>query len=163
MAATGEELRSSELRDAMLRGDDPAALSPILAPSVVLHSPILSTPFEGRDAVAHLLSTVNGVVEDIRYTHQMTDGAKEALMFDSRIRGQELQATLLIEFDDEGLISDIDVFFRPLRAIAAFASAVGPLLAKSPGGARLMRVLSPMLPAMAASADFTSRRTIRLR
>src|SRR5256885_1744232 len=120
----------------MVRRDDAAALAGILARDVVLHSPILATPFEGRDAVAHLLSVVNGAVEDMRYTNEMTDGTAEALMFRDRIGGQEIQGTLLIEFDDDGLIRTIDVFLRPLRAIAAFMSATGPQLAKSPARAR---------------------------
>ena len=51
MSATeSPELRSVALRDAMRSRADAAAIAPLLAPDVVLNSPILSTPFEGRDA-----------------------------------------------------------------------------------------------------------------
>jgi hypothetical protein len=106
---------------------------------------------------------VNGAVEDMRYTNEMTDGTAEALMFRDRIGGQEIQGTLLIEFDDDGLIRTIDVFLRPLRAIAAFMSATGPQLAKSPARARLVRLLSPVFPAAVAGVDASARRNLRLR
>jgi hypothetical protein len=163
MTPPEREFRSSALRDAMVRRDDAAALAGILAADVVLHSPILATPFEGRDAVAHLLSVVNDAVEDMRYTNQMADGSAEALMFRDRIGGQEIQGTLLIEFDDAGLIRTIDVFLRPLRAIAAFMSATGPGLARTPARARLVRLMSPVFPAAVAGVDAMARRNLRLR
>src|SRR5256885_12575182 len=147
----------------MVRRDDAAALAGILAPDVVLHSPILATPFEGRDAVADLLSVVNDAVEGMQYTNEMTDGRADALMFRDRVGGEDLQGTLLIAFDDDGLVRSIDVFFRPLRAIAAFMSATGPRLAKSPARARLVRLLSPVFPATVAGVDASARRNLRLR
>ena len=164
MSATeSPELRSVALRDAMRSRADATAIAPLLAPDVVLHSPILETPFEGRDVVANLLSVVNDVVDDMRYTHQMTDGQAEALMFRDRIRGEDLQGTLLVEFDDDGLIRTIDVFFRPLRAMAAFMSVASAPLALSPGRGRALRALSSVLPAVAAGVDGVARRNLRLR
>jgi hypothetical protein len=157
------ELRSVGLRDAMRSGADAAAIAPLLAPDVVLHSPILASPFEGREVVASLLSVVNGIVDDMRYTHQMTDGSAEVLVFRDRIRGEELHGVLVIELDDAGLIRTIDVFFRPFRAMARFMSVASQPLALTPGRGRALRVLSAPLPALARGVDATSRRNLRLR
>jgi hypothetical protein len=160
---TGTATRSAGLRDAMLQSAHAEAIAPLLAPGVVLHSPILTTAFEGREMVAHLLSVVNDTVAIDHCTHQLTDGSAEMLVFDDRIGGHPLQATILIEFDDDGRARQIDVFFRPLRAMAAFIAATGPQLAKSPGAARLMRALGPGMPLMAAGVDGLARRAVRFR
>jgi hypothetical protein len=165
VSATGSplELRSDGLQKAMLGRADAAAIAPLLAEDVVLHSPILAAPFEGREVVANLLSVVNGIVDDMRYTHRMTDGSAEVLVALERIRGVELQSTLVIEFDDHGLARAIDVFFRPFHAMATFMAVASAQLALTPGRGRLLRALSAPLPTLARSVDAAARRNLRLR
>lgn len=163
MSTVGGELRGDALRGAMMRGAGAAEIAPLLAEDAVLHSPILSTAFEGRRAVADLLSVANDTIHINRCTHKLTDGSAEAFVYDNRIGDVPLQTTILLEFDDAGLIRDVSVFFRPMRALAAFIRESGPALAKSPGAARLMRALGPGVPVMAASVDAVARRSLRFR
>jgi hypothetical protein len=46
----------------------------------------------------------------------------------------------LVRFDDAGKIKEVTVFMRPLRGIAAFADATGPLLAGNPAQRALLKV-----------------------
>jgi hypothetical protein len=155
-------MRSAAFRQAW-EAHDSTAMEAALAPDVVLHSPILSAPFEGRDAVSELMAVVQEVVEDSRYTHHFTDGDADVLIARGRIGKQELQDVVLLQFGEDGLIRDITVFFRPMAALAAFASAAGPRLAKTPARARLLRAGSSVLPAVVAMTDSVALRNVRLR
>ncbi len=155
-------MRSAAFRHAW-EAQDSAAMEAALTPNVVLHSPILSTPFEGRDAVSELMAVVQEVVQDSHYTHQLADDEADVLIARGRIGTQELQNVVLLQFGQDGLIRDITVFFRPMAASAAFASAAGPRLAKSPARARLLRAGSPLLPAVVAVTDRVALRNVRLR
>ena len=161
MATTETGLRSDALVEAMARADV-EAISPLLAPDIVLHSPILSTPFRGRAAVAPLLAVVGEVVEDQVYTRKLVDGDTEILFSHGRVGDVELDAIVQARFDDAGLSRETTVMFRPLRAIAAFIDATGPKLAKSPGRARLLRAGGPGMRGFAALTDRLAERSIRM-
>lgn len=134
-----------------------------LSPDVVLHSPVLSTPFVGREAVSNLLIVVSETLEDLHDRHKMSDGEADVLIVSSRVRGVDLETVALSRYDDAGLVREITIFFRPLRAAMAFVAAASPLLATSRGRARLLRATSPSLRAMAAMVDAVTRRTLRFR
>jgi SnoaL-like domain len=127
---------------------DMAALADALAPGVVLHSPITSSfRFEGRDEVAALLETVSEVLEDFHYLHEFGDGDVGALVFESRVRGQQLQGTDILQFDEQGRVSEIRVFVRPLAGLTAFARELAPRLARRRGRApafAVARMLGPV-------------------
>jgi hypothetical protein len=129
---------------------DMTALADALAPEVVLHSPITSSfRFEGRDEVAALLETVSGVFEDFHYLHEFgdADGDVGALVFAARVGGQQLQGTDILRFDEQGRVSEIRVFVRPLAGLTAFARELAPRLARRRGRApafAVARMLGPV-------------------
>ena len=101
------------------------ALSELLAPDVVFHSPVTFHPFVGRETVSKLLSLVAQTFEDFRYTDELeTDGA-HALIFRASVAGKELEGIDLLRFDDGGLIADFTVMIRPLSGLIPFAQAMG--------------------------------------
>jgi SnoaL-like domain len=127
---------------------DMAALADALAPGVVLHSPITSSfRFEGRDEVAALLGTVSEVLEDFHYLHEFGDADVGALVFEARVAGQQLQGTDILNFDEQGRVSEIRVFVRPLAGLTAFARELAPRLARRRGRApafAVARMLGPV-------------------
>jgi hypothetical protein len=161
MSATQETFRGEALGEAIRTGDR-AVIEASLSPDVVLHSPILSTPFEGRDAVTELLAVVSDVLEGLRYEHKMSDGDADVLVAASRVRGVDLESVALYRYDDAGLVREITIFFRPFRATAAFSAVASSPLATSRPRAGLLRAAAPSLRAMAAMVDALSRRTLRL-
>jgi hypothetical protein len=153
--------RSGRLRETMVARDR-QALEEMLARDVVLHSPILSSAFTGRDAVAELLLVVHASIDDYRAVREIEDGDIEVAFMSGRVEGEALEAVVVTEFD-ENLASEIRVFFRPLRASAAFMNKAGPALATNPRRARFLRAVSPSLRGMAAATDLMAKRFIRLR
>jgi hypothetical protein len=101
------------------------AVSELLAPDIVFHSPVTFHPFVGRETVTRLLEIVAGTFEDFRYTDELqTDGA-HALIFRASIAGRELEGIDLLRLDEQGLVCDFTVMIRPMSGLVPFAQAMG--------------------------------------
>lgn len=110
-----------------------------LAPDVVLHSPIIQSPFEGREAARELFAVLFERLGDFEITHEFAAGDSHAFYWRATGAGRRIEGTDLIRTNQDGKIDEITVFMRPLVSIGAFAVAVGPALAASRGRALLSR------------------------
>jgi SnoaL-like protein len=151
------------MRDAFERKDSAAAAA-ILAPDVVLHSPILGSPaFEGREAVGHLMAAVMTTFDDLVYTVEGDSGPVQSLAFSARVRGREIEAVDLFRIDDAGLVTEITIHIRPLAGLAAVAAALGPHLARGPVQRILITALAAPLTILLSVAEAITPRLIRMR
>jgi len=103
---------------------DFTAFEEIFAPEVAFSSPAVFRPYQGRDAVAMILTTVSDVFEDFRYTNHLETGATAVLAFSARVGDRALDGIDLLRFDDEGRISEMTVYIRPLSGLNALAEAM---------------------------------------
>jgi hypothetical protein len=142
---------------------DPAGVVALLAPDVVLHSPIITSTFEGRAAVGDLMAGVIAVLDDLSYTGEAGAGDLQVLAFRARVRGRDIEAVDLLRVDGDGLVADITVQIRPMVGLAAVAAALGPRVARGRFGAIVLRVLSAPLPALLGLVEPVVRRFARLR
>jgi hypothetical protein len=110
---------------------DLEAVSELLAPDVVFHSPVTFHPFVGRETVAQLLALVAQTFEDFRYTDELHADGAHALIFRASISGKELEGVDLLRFDPQGLIADFTVMLRPLSGLVPFAQAMGEKVAQA--------------------------------
>jgi SnoaL-like protein len=143
-------------RDAFMAGDL-AAMRDTMTPDVVLNSPILTTPFKGREAVLELFSVILETLEDVRYTVDVADGNRRFLSWHTRIGKVEMQGADILRLDDEGRIEEFTVFFRPLTGITTLASALGKGLAR-----RHSRTRALVAGAGSAPMVFLSRASDRI-
>jgi hypothetical protein len=111
---------------------DTDAMRATLAAEVVLHSPVTFRPFQGRDAVGHVLATVAGVFEDFRYTDQLREGLTTILVFRAVVNGREVDGIDLIRERSDGLIEDFTVMIRPLSGLTALAEEMARRLGPAP-------------------------------
>ena len=74
----------------------------IFAPDVTFRSPAVFRPYEGRDAVAMLLTTVADVFEEFRYTDQVETGETAMLAFSAVVGDRTLDGIDPLRFDDAG-------------------------------------------------------------
>ena len=157
-------LAAQRLRAAM-EAKDHAAVMSLLAPDAVLHSPILRTKFEGKDALSDLYAGIIEGFTDYRYTHEMEGDGEQLLMFEGTVRGRPLQGVDMIRVNDEGLIVEMTILLRPLSGLIAFLVEVGPLIARRRGRwhALVLRVASPPLPLVAALVDWLAPRVVTTR
>lgn len=121
----------------MVERRDLAALPALLHPEVVFRSPAAFRPYEGAAAVALILRTVLGVLEDFAYERQFAsaDGFDVALEFRAQVGEKQLKGIDLIRFDTEGRITDFEVMIRPASGLQALAGEMGRRLAAALPGA----------------------------
>ena len=113
---------------------DLARMEAALSPDVVFRSPAVFKPYQGREAVMHLLGTVIQVFEDFEYTDELEGdtqggtGGTHALIFKARVGDREVEGLDHITVDDDGLITQLVVMVRPLSGLTALAQAMAERL-----------------------------------
>jgi limonene-1,2-epoxide hydrolase len=119
---------------AAIEARDLDAAVALLAEDVVFHSPIVFTPYHGRDAVGLILRAVIEVFHDFRYVREIgaPDGADHVLVFRARVGERELEGADFLHLDEHGAIDEFTVMVRPLNAALALAEAMKAKLAQRP-------------------------------
>ena len=96
----------------------------ILAANVVFHSPVLIRTIEGRAVVAKIFATSTELREGAYAGEWKLDDRRTLLRWKGKIQGHELESFDMIEEDDEGLIVDRTIAFRPMPAAKLFRDAM---------------------------------------
>jgi hypothetical protein len=113
-------------RAAAERGDGDAVAA-LLAPGVVLHSPLTArVRFEGRDEVTALHRDIFAVLDELQTTEPLVLGDTRSFSFRAQVRGLELEAVVVAICDPQGQIVELKIFGRPLPALAALFAALPP-------------------------------------
>jgi hypothetical protein len=114
-----------EFRNA-IEARDLDALGALFSDEVVFRSPVVHSPYQGRDQTMALLQAVSQVFEDFRYTRQIgAPGATDsALVFQARVGDRELEGCDFIHVNDDGLIDELFVMVRPATGLMALAEAM---------------------------------------
>ena len=137
-------------------GDADAAAA-CLAPDAVLISPLTAQfRFRGRDQVRDVLAAGFQVIHGITWHTEVRDGGTVALFYRATSRGIEVEEAQLLRLDDAGLIGELTLFGRPLPALTAVMSAIGPEIARRQGRrglAAFLRVNTAPLHAMVRLGD----------
>jgi SnoaL-like domain len=104
---------------------DFSAIEDIFTEDVTFKSPVVYKPYEGREALAGLLTAVAQVFEDFRYTEQVEAGDAAALAFSARVGDRELDGIDFLRFDADGKVREMAVYIRPMSGVNAMAEAMG--------------------------------------
>jgi limonene-1,2-epoxide hydrolase len=125
-----------QFRDAIESRDIDAAVA-LFTDDITFRSPVVHTPYKGRAEVGTLLRAVDKVLEDFRYTRQIEnpEGADHALVFSARIGDRDVEGCDFIHVNDDGLIDELYVMFRPLSGVLALAEAMKRQLELADGAA----------------------------
>ncbi len=116
---------------AAIEARDLDAAVALLREDVVFRSPVVFTPYQGREALRQILAAVMDVFQDFRYVREIgADGARDhALVFEARVGDKQLQGCDFIQLDEDGAIEEFTVMVRPLQAMLALAEAMKERLA----------------------------------
>jgi hypothetical protein len=94
----------------------------LLAQDVVFHSPIAFKPYPGREMLATILNIMPTIFEDFAFQREI--GAEtdddHALVFGARIGELWIQGCDFLHTSNDGLIDELTVMLRPLKAVHAF-------------------------------------------
>ena len=111
---------------------DLEALIKTLAPDVILHSPLISEAFHGREKVGHIFRSLAEdylFTDDFRYTAELAEGDTVVLAFKGKLNGVDVEGIDLLKVDAAGEVRDVTVFLRPLPGTAAVAKHLAPRVA----------------------------------
>ena len=116
-------------REAVEAGDIDAATG-LLAEDARFNSPVTFKAFEGREMVETVLRAAFRVLEDLRYTDELTEagGNTHAFFFRARVGDRDVEGVDFIRTNAEGQIDDFTVMVRPMSAVHALAEAMGKQL-----------------------------------
>jgi SnoaL-like domain len=97
-------------------------LGEVFAEHVVLHSPIAHKPYGGREMVVKIVALVASIFEDFAFQREIgaATGGDHALMFAARVGDMSIQGCDFLHTDADGLVDEITVMLRPLKAVQAF-------------------------------------------
>lgn len=107
---------------------DPDLMVQTLREDVILHSPILFRPFQGRDVVAQVLTHVAATLEDLTYVDELAGERTVALRFKARVDDRELEGIDFLELDEDGHVKELTVFMRPMSALTRFNERIAERL-----------------------------------
>jgi len=116
---------------AAVESRDLTRMKAALAPDVVFRSPAVFKPYEGREAVMHLLGAVVEVFEDFEYTDELEGESTHALVFAARVGDKRVEGLDHLTLDADGLVTELVVMVRPLSGLIALAQAMGARLESS--------------------------------
>jgi hypothetical protein len=153
--ATEEQAAATTARyRAAVEANDVDALLTTFAPGVVMHSPITdATRFDGIEDVRALMPHVFAVVNDIHYTDDIGDAQTRALFYTARIGKVDVVEATRVRLDDDALINEVTLWFRPMPGLAALMAALGPRLADTPAKAAAVKAMTAPLAAITRSGD----------
>lgn len=120
---------------AAVEARDMDAAVALLADDVVFRSPVVFTPYRGREAVAPILRAVAQVFQDFRYAREIgAEGAADhALVFEARVGDKQIEGCDFLHVNAAGEIDEFVVMVRPLNATIALAEAMRALLTGEQG------------------------------
>jgi hypothetical protein len=122
------------------------AVSELFTDDIRMRSPIARRTYRGRAAVIDVLRAVSTVFEDFTYEHEISSssGDDHVLLFSARVGDFEIQGCDLLHYRDDGLIDQLTVMLRPLKAVLAFEERIRLAYA---------RTVSTRQPTACVSAD----------
>jgi limonene-1,2-epoxide hydrolase len=105
----------------------------LLREDVVFHSPVVFSPYHGREALRVILEAVMAVFEDFQYVREIgaDDSHDHALVFEARVGDKQIEGCDFIQLDDDGAISAFTVMVRPMSGMLALAEAMNAQLSSA--------------------------------
>lgn len=119
----------------MFASGDFGAVGSLLHPEVLLHSPLDDKPLQGADAVGGVLGLAFSLYDRFAYGDCLwsEDGRQLALVFEGQIGPHTARGVDRLQLDAQGRITALEVFVRPLPALAHLAAQVQRRMAPQPG------------------------------
>lgn len=110
---------------AAVEAGDPTAVEALLADDVVFISPVAFKPYVGKAITAAILRAVFEVFDDFGYVRELADADGHALVFEAKVDDLAITGCDFLRHDADGMITELMVMVRPLRATQALAARMG--------------------------------------
>ncbi len=107
----------------------------MLHDDVTFRSPVVHTPQEGKSITMAYLSAAGKTLanDTFHYVRIFDCGEKAVLEFECEMDGVLVNGIDMIEWDEDGLITDFKVMVRPLKGMQAVHAAMKAMLEQMGG------------------------------
>ena len=107
-----------------------------MADDVVIHSPIVPAPFQGKEQVTGVLDALLNTVDAFEPKLLLRDRSDFVAVFTIRLDDHVIDGMDHMHLNDAGLVDSMTVAWRPLPAVVAVQQKLAPKL----GGKAMMLV-----------------------
>ena len=103
----------------VVNSDDLNALDNLIAEGAIFSSPVVFTPMEGKEITMMYLHAAGQSfnMEKFKYTKEIHDDMNSVLEFETYIDDISVNGVDMIEWNEEGKISNFKVMIRPFKAV----------------------------------------------
>ncbi len=117
----------------LVRERNVSGLKTLLADEVVFHSPVMHAPQLGRAITTNYLAAAFRVFfnTSFRYIRELRGDRNAVLEFEVEIDGVQVNGVDMIEWGDDGRITEFKVMLRPLKAVNLIQQKMAGLLAQT--------------------------------
>tara|TARA_B100000902_G_C26709451_1_gene621181 strand:+ start:85 stop:480 length:396 start_codon:yes stop_codon:yes gene_type:complete len=103
----------------VIESDNLDLLDRLLADDAVFSSPVVFTPMQGKEITMMYLNAAGQSfnMEKFEYTKEIHDGMNSVLEFETFIDDISVNGVDMIEWNEDGKISNFKVMIRPFKAV----------------------------------------------
>ena len=107
-------------------------LDEFLADDVILYSPVVFTPIEGKFFVKMYLMAAEQIIanDQFEYVRELSSENDAFLEFKTTIDGITVEGVDMIRFNEQGQVQSLKVMLRPLKAVNKVHEKMGEFLEK---------------------------------
>lgn len=105
------------------------SLPELLTEDVIFRNPASIEAYRGKEMMVAILGAVFSVMEDFRYLRHFGSSTGYVLEFSARVGNDEIFGVDLVEFNQEGKITDFMVMMRPAHVVLNLSAEAGKRLA----------------------------------
>lgn len=112
------------------------SLPDLLTEDVIFRNPASIESYRGKETMVAILGAVFSVMEDFRYLRHFGSSTGYVLEFSARVGDDEIVGVDLVEFNQEGKITDFMVMMRPAHVVLNLSAEAGKRLAAAHSSAK---------------------------
>jgi len=105
-------------------------LPDLLTEDVIFRNPATFDPYHGKATMVAVLRAVFSVLQDFTYLRHFSNENGYVLEFSARVGDEKVFGVDLVEFNQEGRITDFMVMMSPAHAVLVLATEAGQRLAE---------------------------------
>jgi hypothetical protein len=109
---------------------DPASILASLSHDVTIRVAVHDEPLRGKDTAGFLFGVLTQELTPFELVEEIVEGDKSVVLFETSLRGQRAHGLNVVEYQPDGLVVGLTVFFRPLAALQLVAEVIGGHMAQ---------------------------------
>ncbi len=104
---------------------DPAVIVASLSDEVTIRVAVYDEPLRGKDTAAFLFGVLTQELAPFKLVEEIVEEEKSVVWFETSLRAERAYGLNVVEYQPDGLVGELTVFFRPLAALALIAEVIG--------------------------------------